>query len=40
VIRKAPRPKLGADAIARALAAPIGSPPLAELVRGRSSACI
>ena len=40
VIRKAPRAKLGADAIARALAEPIGSPPLAELVRGRSSACI
>jgi nickel-dependent lactate racemase len=40
VIRKAPRPKLGADAIARALAAPIGSPSLAELVRGRTSACI
>ena len=40
VIRKAPRPKLGADAIARALAEPVGSPPFAELVRGRSSACI
>jgi nickel-dependent lactate racemase len=40
VIRKAPRTKLGADAIARALAEPIGSPPLTELVRGRSSACI
>ena len=40
VIRKAPRPKLGADAIARALAAPIGAPPFAELVQGRSSACI
>jgi nickel-dependent lactate racemase len=40
VIRKAPRPKLGADAIARALAEPVGSPPFAEIVRGRSSACI
>jgi len=40
VIRKAPRAKLGRDAIARALAAPIGAPPFAELVRGRRSACI
>jgi lactate racemase len=40
VVRKAPRAKLGADAIARALAAPIGSPPLEELARGRTSACI
>ncbi len=40
VIRKAPRPKLGSDAIARALTEPIGAPPLAQLVRGRASACI
>ena len=40
VVRKAPRPKLGADAIARALGVPIGSPPLEELARGRASACI
>lgn len=40
VIRKAPRRKLGAEAIARAFAEPVGSAPLAELVRGRASACI
>jgi nickel-dependent lactate racemase len=40
VIRKAPRAKLARDAIARALAAPIGAPPFEELVRGRTSACI
>jgi nickel-dependent lactate racemase len=40
VIRKAPRPKLGADAIARALAAPIGAAPFEHLVRERASACI
>jgi nickel-dependent lactate racemase len=40
LIRKAPRAKLGPDAIARAFAAPLGAPPLTELVRGRASACI
>jgi lactate racemase len=40
VIRKAPRPKLGPDAIARALAAPIGAAPFEQLVRDRASACI
>jgi nickel-dependent lactate racemase len=40
VIRKAPRAKLARDAIAAALAAPIGARPFPELVRGRASACI
>ena len=42
VVRKAPRPKLHdpVRAVCDALDAPIGSPPLAELARGRSSACI
>jgi nickel-dependent lactate racemase len=40
VIRKAPRPKLGADAIAHALAAPIAAAPFEQLVRDRASACI
>ncbi len=42
VIRKAVLPKLPdpAAAIAAALARPVGSPPLAELARGKRSACI
>ena len=42
VIRKAALPKLKdpAGAIGRAFASPIGSVPLAELARGRASACI
>ncbi len=40
VVRKGLRPKLGGDAIERALAAPVGSPGIDELVRGRTSACI
>jgi lactate racemase len=42
VVRKAPRPKLPdpVRAIRDALVAPIGSPPLAELARGRRNACI
>lgn len=42
VVRKAPRPKLGdpVRAVHDALAAPIGSPPLSEIARGRHSACI
>ncbi len=42
VVRKAARPKLPdpVRAVRDALASPIGCPPLAELARGRSSACI
>ena len=42
VIRKAPLPKLvdQAQAVRTAFAEPIGAPPLAELAKGRSSACI
>ncbi len=42
IIRKRPLPKLadGASAIGQALARPIGSAPLAELARGKRSACI
>jgi nickel-dependent lactate racemase len=42
VIGKRPLPKIAdpAGAVARALAQPIGAPPLAELVRHRSRACI
>ena len=42
IIRKRPLPKLadGAAAIRGAFDAPVGSPPLHELVRGRRSACI
>jgi nickel-dependent lactate racemase len=42
VIRKPPMPRIAgpAEAIRRAFAAPIGSPPLATLARGRRSACI
>jgi nickel-dependent lactate racemase len=42
VIRKAPLPRLADPhgAVAGALRAPIGSPPLAELARGKKSACI
>jgi nickel-dependent lactate racemase len=42
VIRKAVLPKIAdpAAAIRQALAQPIGAPPLAELARGRKSACI
>lgn len=42
VIRKAPLPKLPEShaAVAAALRAPVGCPPLAELARGRESACI
>jgi len=42
VIRKKPLPKVSDPngAVADALASPIGSPPLAELVRGRRSACL
>jgi len=42
VVRKAPRPKLSdpVRGVHDALAAPLGSPPLAQLARGRRSACI
>ncbi len=42
IVRKRPLPKLpdGPAAIARAFAGPIGSAPLAELARGKGSACI
>ena len=40
VIRKGSRPKLGPDAIARALAHPIDAAPFDALVRGRTSACV
>ena len=42
LIRKRPMPKLPDPhaAIRAALAQPIGAPPLAELARGRRSACI
>jgi nickel-dependent lactate racemase len=40
VIRKGSRPKLGAGAIARALAEPVDAAPFDELVRDRTSACI
>ncbi len=40
IVRKESRPKLGPDAIERALAQPVDAPPFDELVRGRRSACI